>query len=775
MADIFELDWSAGGTKALVAAFHGVERLSAPYRFDVYVSLPPDDLPPATDALGTDVTLSLRPDEDGAPHWIHGIVAELGVVVPSEERVLIALAIVPRLWLLDQVRHSRVFTEQSVVDVIQAVLDDAGLAAGTDFELRLDGTYDPYRHICQYKESDLAFVSRWMEHEGLYYFFEHDEGAHKVIITDHRSFHDRGPDASVRYYPQAADRASRGDFYRFRCRRQLQPAGVKLSDYDYRNPDLDVTAEAEVADQTGAMVVEHGARFWTPAEGARLAGLRAEELIASGNQFEAAGPAFRLRTGYLFELAEHPRASRNREYLCVELRHFGRGRTATAELRRLTGMDGDAVYRVELRAIESTVQFRPPRTTDRPRVVGLERGTVDGALDSEYAQIDDHGRYRVKFSFDESALSGDASSVPIRMMQPHAGNPEGFHFPLRKGTEVLLGFIAGDPDRPVIVGAVHNAESPIPVTDANATRNMLRTGGENALEIQDEEGGQWCDWRSPTEDTYLHLGKPYNPTHYIVAHTNEDCLFKFGTDQKILVGGALDEQVTGSVTERYDTSQTSKITGDQTTRVSADVIEEYTGGQHTKVTDQVSEIYLSAQTSTVTGGRHERYEVGQNSLVVGGVTQHFDSAQDFTVNGPSFQVYGGAKRVMATGKLKYQFDSAVMQLFGPTTQIALTTDWTIRGASTLTTSRFLQASVMSDAKTGTVNELRSVLTNVTVMARALIGAKYEAGVVAMGATGLKMEATGAAFEMYGLKDDLKGINLDTSGLISTSAANQGET
>src|SRR5690606_24419065 len=154
-------------------------------------------------------------------------------------------------------------------------------------------------------------------------------------------------------------------------------------------------------------------------------------------------------------------------------------------MKRWIDVSQEEVYRVEARAIDAQKQYRAPIKTPAPRVWGYENGVVDGEADSQYAQIDDTGRYKVKFHFDESDLKDGKASTYVRMMQPHGGGTEGFHFPLRKGTEVIFTFLGGDPDRPVIAGVVPNATTPSPVTEANHTKNILRTGSGSHLTIDD--------------------------------------------------------------------------------------------------------------------------------------------------------------------------------------------------------------------------------------------------------------------------------------------------
>ena len=237
------------------------------------------------------------------------------------------------------------------------------------------------------------------------------------------------------------------------------------------------------------------------------------------------------------------------------------------------------------------------------------------------------------------------------MMQPHAGNPEGWHLPLRKETEVLVAFVNGDPDRPVIAGAVPNAVTPAVVTSDNHTKNVFHSGGDNTIEIEDDDGNQWIVVRSPTEDSYLHLGTPHDgtdhtppsPTHHVVAHTDADCRFEIAATRTSWWGETSPRRCKSDVTETYDTSQTSDVKGPQKTTVHGCVEEKYKTGTRPPSSDAVSEMYLATQTTTVGGDRFELYDSSQTTLVVGGAKHTYDS-QDMSVLGDSTQTYLGNRR-----------------------------------------------------------------------------------------------------------------------------------
>jgi type VI secretion system secreted protein VgrG len=424
----------------------------------------------------------------------------------------------------------------------------------------------------------------------------------------------------------------------------------------------------------------------------------------------------------------------------------------------------EQAYYAIARAIDAKQPYRLVPATPRPMVPGLERAVVDGASESEYAQLDAAGSYRVKLAFDEGDATGDRSSTRLRMMQPHAGNPEGMHFPLRKGTEVLVAFLGGDPDRPVVAGAVPNADTPSPVTQANQTRNIIHMGGDSVIEIEDNEGAQWVDIRTPVEGTSLHFGTPHNPTHFIQILTAGDCRFKIGINQDIRVKGNLNEDVTGAITETYKTSQTSIVTGPKTTKVKNPVREEYSGGHTTTVTKAVSELYAAGQKTTSGAARSERYEAGQTTVVLGGATLDYQVANHLTVSGTSNQVHVGSKATIATGAAQHFFDSNVTQIFGPTAQVYGDTVWTIAGKADVFTSTWNLANASHSILHSTLDKIHLNKGDATSVSISALGAKDDKAVAYVGANGLKVSIQGLAQRnMTGLKFELNGIKIACYG------------
>jgi type VI secretion system secreted protein VgrG len=660
MQDLFTIQSSVLPDDTRVVGFRGTEGLSRPYLFEIFLSIPSDaaDFDMA-DAIGARTTLLVdRGDATIPPYAVHGLLWTLELLLESHGRGIFRAELVPHLTQLTQTLHCRIFTKKTLPEILRETLEDGGLTSD-DYELRLDRTYKPEEHVCQYRESHFDFLSRWLEREGLYYFFEQGEDREKLVVTDHKAAHEPLRKGAVRYHPVAGhDGSARESFSSFACRHVSLPATVKLVDYDYLKPTLEVTGSAPVSSTGLGEITEHAARFFSPDDGKRLAKLRAEELLAQRVVYHASGPVLHLRSGYLFDLEDHPRQAFNTRYLVTELTHVGNQGATTAEVRALTGIEGNQVYSVELTAILADVQFRAPRRTPWPRIYGYENGIVDGEADSEYAQIDDHGRYSVKFRFDESELRDGKASTFVRMAQPHGGGVEGWHFPLRKGTEIIFTFLGGDPDRPVIAGVVPNAHTPSPVTRGNHTTNVIQTGGRNRFELEDKSGGQRVTLSTPTKSTMLRMGAPNDDSNLILTTDGNSYHF---------VGQTWDVWTKGDKYEWVDKTISEEFCGPFRTTVDHDVVETYKENQRTTVTDE-REQQFGKLTTHVNKGEWVHHVHG------GGESKE-------TYDGPVKILVNATREDTVTGKVEEKFKSGYeLKVTGAAEQEA-TTEWKITAPS----------------------------------------------------------------------------------------------
>lgn len=633
MSYAFSFKSSALPDELRLCGFTGSEALSTPYRFDVYFVLKSDAELDLADVVGAKGTLEMITKEGDPAYCWHGLLTNVRLLNRQPHGTLYHAALVPKLWLLTQTRHSRLFTHQSIVDTIKEVLEDSGLTSD-DYELRLDRDYEVEEHVCQFHESNLDFIQRWMEAEGMYYFFEHGDDAEKLIITDHKSFHEDLLEEPIAYHTGASERVARRSAKSFTCEHLALPASVELADYDYGNPNLDLSSKAEVSSIGMGEISAHAQRFFGEGQAQQYAAIRAEELSCREVQYELQGAVTHLRSGYLCELDSHPRSSFNTKYLVTALRHRAGNNGWTPD-----GEKNDEIYTVEAEAIQADTQFRPRRVTAWPHIYGFEGAVVDGEATSDYAQLDDAGRYLIHFFFDEATLGDGKASTRVRMAQPHGGNVEGWHFPLRKGTEVVVAFQGGDPDRPVIVGVAPNAETVSPVTSANHTTNVVQTGGRNRMEMEDKDGGQRFTTSSPTEDTFLRMGAP-NDDFNCKLHTTGNGYIKIGRDLSVTIGGPKQEWVGGTTTETYE--------GTMSTTVDEATTEKFMHDKKETVDQALTEIYEATQNETVEGDLKEVY--GSHTTVVHG-RRFEDSDQSVT------ETYLGPVGTTVTNQVTENYDA----------------------------------------------------------------------------------------------------------------------
>jgi type VI secretion system secreted protein VgrG len=618
-----------------VIGFRGAEKLSRPYEFVIDLLVGQDLEFDMETVLGERITLTLDRADGRPPLQWHGVIANIELAHELSEAGVYSLTLVPALWQLTLSYHSRIFVDETTPTIIAAVLKDGGLDTA-DFELRLATTYKPLDHVCQYEETDLAFLSRWMEREGIYYFFEQGDDREKLIVTDNRAHHHELIPGSIRYVPHAGAGGSfaAGEaIHAIVAKHARLPSAVKLEDYDYTRPDLEVAATVQVAPRGSGQVRSYGENFASPDEGKRLATVRAQALAARKRVFYAQGTAPYVRPGYTLTLEEHPRPAFNTKYLTTAVEHVANQAAHAMGVQDLLGYESDDVYRCKLVAIPASVQFRPERSTPTPRVDGTVSAVIDGPADSPYAQVDKQGRYKVRVKFDEGEVADGKGSMYVRMMQPHGGSGEGFHFPLRKGTEVMLLFLGGDPDQPIIAGVVPNAHNPSLVTSDNHTKNVLQTGGGNRLEIQDAEGGKYIKWRTPHKNTVFHMGAPHNPIDDVQLSTDGTYGIYIKSHLTSEVGENLKETVFGETTQFYTQSREEKTGGPFHQEALGGVLQLFKGFYDQTVDGDWKQTVTATFHENIQGFYEQKMDVGFHQVIGGYYEQNANAGMLQTVSG----------------------------------------------------------------------------------------------------------------------------------------------
>jgi type VI secretion system secreted protein VgrG len=457
----------------------GREAISQLYRFEIdFVTV--DRAPLALrDLAGAEASLVFEVEGEEAARTIHGMISEATDQLTSEPgHRSYRIVLVPRMHRLALVELQDIFLRMSVPAVIAQKLDLVGLG-GNDVETRLVGAYPAREIIVEYQETDLAFVSRLAEHLGISFFFLDDDGRDRIVFTDH----DAGFGAVHRNgkVPFQA-RGEQSGVYALAETARVMPKSFAVTDYNYATPRLDVSGRHDAPLGLAGGVVEYAPNAPTPQECKKLAEIRAQERAALHNFFQGESALFAFRAGLHFTLEGHPGLDGDKELLLVEVTHH------FSQSAALHGGVAEQGYHNTFRAVAAGSSYRPPRVTPKPSISGLLTARVEPRDEgvAKQADIDEVGRYTVRFHFDLTPLGErQKSSLPVRMLQPHAGTGYGIHFPLHPGVEVAIAFEDGDPDRPLIVGAVPNAETASTVTRANSGMSRIHTASGIKVTLRD--------------------------------------------------------------------------------------------------------------------------------------------------------------------------------------------------------------------------------------------------------------------------------------------------
>lgn len=509
----------AGLTEKLnVVEINGFEALSQLYRFEITLVSNSADID-FDDMLNNTATLTIKSHDGNTSVPYHGMLCEFEQLGKSNDFYFYKTVLVPRLWKLTQNKFNDVYTsDKSIPKIIEQVLNDNGLGA-FDYEMALKNpfAYRARSFICQYQESSFNFISRWMEKEGLYYYFDQGFmgfGGDKLKITD---FKESQPFLSIKHLtycaPEDLQTAEQDScVFDFSVKQSAVPQKVVFQDYNYRKADLadDLKSEAFVDLINGhGDVFVYGENLRDKGEAAHLAKIRAEDIKCRKKVYRGKASAVGLQAGHLAAITNHYRMSLNGAYMITAVRHHGSqaGVLLSGAATPFTKQQFGTVYECEFEAIDASTQFRAACTTPRPVVAGVLTGIIDGDMFSSGAQINEHGQYKVQLMYDMSGKLGNKGSSWLRMASPFTGSEHGMHFPLHKGTEVIIGFHNGDPDQPVILGGVCNSENQSRVTSANENLNVIRSKSGNLFSMNDKSGSERIVLGSSAGGSFMAMGK----------------------------------------------------------------------------------------------------------------------------------------------------------------------------------------------------------------------------------------------------------------------------
>jgi type VI secretion system secreted protein VgrG len=502
-----------------VVRFEGEEALSTLYRFDLLLASSDGDIDERT-LIRQAAQFSLNDGVDGGqPTLYRGLVRSFAYQYQNSAWTFYRVTLMPKMWLLDTFYLSEVYLDMTRPEIFTTVMNNAGFTSA-DYSVRFkneNALPSKRDYICQYRESYLTFISRWAERLGIYWWFEENEGNEQIVFSDTRMAH---KDEALPLHYQAPGEldAVIGQKRRLqsleREARSL-PKTIVIRDYSAQRASIEITGTAIVDPHGGGEVHIFGEHLKNNEEAAQLAKLRAEGIRSRGDIYSGSSTATGLRCGEFVQVQDHPRKCFNQRYLVTSVRHSGSQAGFLLEGLHLP-MDAEAshsadFYLADLTAIPADVQFRPEIRHVWPKIEGTMNAFIDAEGSGQYAELNEKGEYKVQVPFAVTQKGAYRGSAWIRKASGYAGSDHGMHFPLHKGTEVLLSFINGDPDQPVIMMALPNSVNPNVVNNDNQMQSRIHTAGSNEILLHDESGKQYVLINTPLGNASLRMGAPAAP------------------------------------------------------------------------------------------------------------------------------------------------------------------------------------------------------------------------------------------------------------------------
>lgn len=605
----------------------GTEELGRLYRYEL--SLVSDDHAiKVDDILGQKVTIRLDLDDD-KKRYFNGYVSRFAQTGRSQSHATYQATIRPWLWFLTRRADCRIFQDMTVPEIVKKVFKDDGFS---DFDASLGGSYDKWTYCVQYRETDFNFVSRLMEQEGIYYYFKHEDGNHTMMLCDSDKAHSKlTGNEEVPFHPPS-DKAREEHVYDWSNTQEVLPGLYSLQDFDFEKPSVDLAAQSKVKREHANAefeIYDYPGEYLEEKEGKDYAKARIEELQWQHEKIAGAGTVRGFHPGGLFKLTEHPRSDQNREYLVVSANHD----LNSAEFESGGASSGGPTCMCGFTAIESKTPYRSPRNTPKPVIQGPQTAIVVGPSGDEI-YTDKYGRVKVQFHWDRQGKKDENSSCWIRVAQVWAGQAWGGIQIPRIGQEVMVEFLEGDPDQPIITGRVYNAEQmpPYGLPD-NATQSGIKSRSSkdgndanfNEIRFEDKKG---------SEELYLHAEKDHtNITendrsedvgHDRSLHVGHDKSEKIDNDKKIEVAKNHDESIGVDKTMTVGANHTETIGADMSIDIGANLTEnvavayaENVGAAMALSVGAALAIDVGAAMSTNVGAANSLAVGGSNSKNVG--------------------------------------------------------------------------------------------------------------------------------------------------------------
>jgi len=648
----------------------GHEEISRLFAYDLEMVSEKESIA-AEEIVGKNVTITIRLADD-SPRYCNGFVSRFTADYGDGNATFYRAEVVPWLWFLTRTADCRIFQNKTIPQIIEQIFSDLGFS---DYETsEIKGEHKEWEYCVQYRETDFNFVSRLLEQEGIFYYFRHEDGKHTLVLADQVGAYRDAPEREVECPDSAGSYPVKDHITDWKHEYEFTPGKWAQTDYDFKKPSTSLMANASTLVQLPGNskyeIYDYPGEYLEKSDGDGETKIRMEEEEVPHNRVNAASTCRTFTPGGKFTLTKHGcPAEEGKSYVITSIRH------AASDPTYSTGGGGQTSYQNSFTCIPDSVVFRPARSTPKSLVSGIQTAVVVGPKGEEI-YCDEFGRVKVQFHWDREGQTDDKSSCWIRVAHNIAGKKWGFMAIPRIGQEVVVDFLEGDPDRPLIVGSVYNAEQmphyklPDEQTKTYIKTNSSKSGdGFNELRFEDKKD---------KEQIFLHAQRNLD------ARVRADSMESVGGNRHLIVGGQKNGSKTGDQHEmvyrdRHETvhrNQEEHIGGDmtlmiggidgpgnqdivvkknKTERIDADNHLHVKGNRNEKVgvtqsltvgTDQQEKVGMN---HALDAGMNIHLKAGMNVVIEAGMTITLKAGGGFVVVGPTGVTISGTPVLLNSG------------------------------------------------------------------------------------------------------------------------------
>ncbi len=616
---------SGSNEELRVVSFGVTEGISQLFSVDLELVAENDELD-FEKIVGQAGSLTLQQYEEEEPRYFHGIISRFEQATSGLRFTTYNITLVPKIWYLMHRHNCRIFQKMSVRDIVQKILNELGVP-GDEYRFVLKND-PPKREYCvQYRESEFDFISRLLEEEGIFYFFEHKDNKHILVMGNSSSAHlaIQGENKVIFHEPRPGQVADEAHIYSFNYTQEIISGKVSLKDYNFKKPALHLKGEQTAKKNTDLEVYDYPGKFEDPERGKHLAKVRLEEYQTVKKVANGATTCTQFAAGFFFSMEKYPRDSFNKKYLITQHQVSGNQPQVLEE----TAGEGGTTFSSSFECIPFEVPYRPDIVTPKPVVEGSQTAFVVGPKGEEI-YTNEHGQIKVQFHWDREGRMDENSSCWIRVSQLWAGRSWGAMYIPRVGQEVIVDFLEGDPDRPIITGRVyHGTNKPPYPLPAEKTKSTIKSnsskggGGFNEIRLEDKKG---------KEQVFIHAEKDYD------LRVKNDRREFIGKDQNIIVKENAQNLIEKNNNLTVKGNDTTQVIGHQSREIKKSLHEKIGKGYFNDTGMQIH--FKAGQKIVIDAGMDITLSAGGSFIRI--------NASGVTIQGPMIKINSGG----SAGKVK---------------------------------------------------------------------------------------------------------------------------